>query len=68
MATIDISRSHTLGKDEAKNRANAARVLAAVAEGKLSPHVDATLPFERAGEALARMERREVKGKLVLLP
>ena len=23
MATIDISRNHTLGKDEAKNRANA---------------------------------------------
>jgi NADPH2:quinone reductase len=30
--------------------------------------VDATLPFARAGEALARMERREVMGKLVLVP
>jgi len=50
------------------NRANAARVLSAVGEGKLRPHVDAALPFDRAGDALARMERREVKGKLVLLP
>jgi NADPH:quinone reductase len=55
-------------REPAKNRANAARILEAVAEGKLRPHVDAALPFGRAGEALARMERREVKGKIVLVP
>jgi NADPH2:quinone reductase len=55
-------------REPEKNRANEARILDAVAEGKLRPHVDATLPFDRAGEALARMERREVKGKIVLVP
>ncbi len=55
-------------REPVKNRANAERVLAWVAEGKLRPHVDAVLPFERASEALERMARREVKGKLVLVP
>lgn len=55
-------------RDPAKNHANAERIFAAVAAGQLRPHVDASLPFARAGEALARMERREVLGKLVLVP
>ncbi|APR85772.1 Putative Zn-dependent oxidoreductase [Minicystis rosea] len=55
-------------REPAKNRAHAARILEAVAEGKLKPHVDATAPFANAGEALARMERREVLGKIVLVP
>jgi NADPH:quinone reductase len=50
------------------NRANAERLLAWVSEGKLRPHVDEVLPFARAGEALERLERRQVKGKLVLVP
>ncbi|MCY1008294.1 NADPH:quinone oxidoreductase family protein [Nannocystis pusilla] len=55
-------------RDPAKNHANAERIFAAVAAGQLRPHADASLPFARAGEALARMERREVLGKLVLVP
>jgi NADPH2:quinone reductase len=55
-------------RDAEKNRENAKKVLGWVAEGKLRPHVDAVLPFERAAEALERMERREVKGKIVLVP
>lgn len=55
-------------REPAKNRANAARILAAVAAGDLQPHVDATLPFAQAGEALTRVERRKVLGKLVLVP
>ena len=55
-------------RDPTKNRANAARILRWVAEGKLRPHIDATLPFDRAQEALERMARRDVKGKLVLTP
>jgi NADPH2:quinone reductase len=49
-------------------RAQAAQLFAWIAEGKLAPAIDATLPFERASEALARLERRDVKGKLVLVP
>lgn len=55
-------------REPAKCQANARRILAAVADGKLRPHIDATLPFARAGEALARVERREVMGKIVLVP
>jgi len=51
-----------------KNRAHVDRVLAWLANGELSPHVDAVYPFERAADALERIARREVKGKLVLVP
>ncbi len=55
-------------RDPDRNRTHFERVLGWVAEKKLSPHVDATFPFDRAAEALERIARREVKGKLVLLP
>jgi NADPH2:quinone reductase len=55
-------------REPEKNRANGARILAAVADGTLRPRVDAVLPFARAGEALERLERREVRGKIVLVP
>jgi NADPH2:quinone reductase len=55
-------------REPQKNRAHLARILGMVAEKKLSPHIDTTLPFDRAREALERMERRDVKGKIVLLP
>lgn len=51
-----------------KNLANANRVFDWVAEAKLRPHVDETLPFSRAQEALERLEQRKVKGKIVLVP
>ena len=48
--------------------ASRVRQLAAwYAEGKLRPHVSATLPLERAAEALTLMASRRVKGKVVLL-
>jgi NADPH:quinone reductase len=46
--------------------AHVARVLGWVADGSLKPHVHARLPFERIGEAIAMLDRREVTGKLVL--
>jgi NADPH:quinone reductase len=55
-------------RQPAKNHAHGERILAWVAEGKLHPHIDGVYPFERAAEALQRMERREVRGKLVLVP
>lgn len=36
--------------------------------GKIAPHIDARLPLTRADEALQRVARGEVLGKLVLLP
>lgn len=37
-----------------------------VAEGRLRPHLEATLPLERAAEAHERIEDGHVRGKLVL--
>ena len=53
-------------KHPERNRANATRILAHIAAGELSPHVDAVFPFAEATAAFERMERREVLGKLVL--
>jgi NADPH:quinone reductase len=55
-------------REPARNRTHADQVFAWVAERKLNPAIDAALPFTQAAEALARIERRQVKGKLVLVP
>jgi NADPH2:quinone reductase len=55
-------------RQPARNREHAHEIFRLVAEGKLRPAVDAALPFERAAEALERLEKRQVKGKLVLVP
>jgi NADPH2:quinone reductase len=55
-------------REPAKNRAHAEQLFAWVADGKLRPAIDATLPFAQASEALHRIEKRQVKGKIVLVP
>jgi len=55
-------------REPARNRAHAARVLGWVADGTVKPHIDAKMSFDEAGQALERLERREVKGKIVLVP
>jgi NADPH2:quinone reductase len=55
-------------REPAQNRAHADQLFAWVAEGKLRPAIDATLPFTQAAEALRRIEQRQVKGKVVLVP
>jgi NADPH2:quinone reductase len=55
-------------REPARNRAHAEQVFAWVADRKLNPAIDSALPFSQAAEALARIERRQVKGKLVLVP
>jgi NADPH2:quinone reductase len=55
-------------REPARNRENAERIFGWIAERRLAPHVDEALPFARAAEALERLERREVKGKIVLVP
>ncbi len=55
-------------RESLRNRANARRILEWVADGKLRPHVDAVVKFADAQKALERLEARDVKGKLVLVP
>ncbi len=55
-------------REPARHRAHCDQIFAWVEAGKLSPSIDAVLPFSEAADALRRIERREVKGKLVLVP
>jgi NADPH2:quinone reductase len=55
-------------RDPVKNHANGVTIFEWIEQGKLAPHVDGVFPFAEARAALERMERREVKGKLVLVP
>lgn len=55
-------------REPEKNRANGVKIFEAIAAGRLSPKVDRTFRFDEATAALERMERREVMGKLVLVP
>jgi NADPH:quinone reductase len=55
-------------RESAKNHESARKILEWVADGKLRPHVDAVMKFDDAAAALERMEKRDVKGKLVLVP
>lgn len=55
-------------RQTARNQAHAKQLFDWVAEGKLKPHVDTVLKFADAKTALERMEKRDVKGKLVLVP
>ena len=49
-----------------RNRAHVARLFALWAEGRIAPRVTEVFPFERGGEAIARMAAREAVGKLVV--
>jgi NADPH2:quinone reductase len=55
-------------REPLKNRAHSEQLFQWIAEGKLKPAIDAVLPFAQAADALARIEKRQVKGKLVLVP
>jgi NADPH2:quinone reductase len=55
-------------RDPAKIRENAATLFGWIAEGRLRPHIDGTFPLSAATEVLSRIERREVKGKMLLVP
>ena len=53
-------------RDPAGIRANITQVLEWVATGKLAPHIHATLPLARIGDAIGLLDRREATGKVVV--
>ncbi len=53
-------------REPAANHAHSVQLFRWISEGRLSPAIDEVFPFTRASEALQKLERREVKGKLVL--
>jgi NADPH2:quinone reductase len=57
-----------IARDPAGHRANTEQLLAWLAAGKLSSHVHAVYPLERAAEALKAIATRQVMGKVILRP
>ncbi len=55
-------------RDPERNREHVAELMRWYVEGKIAPHVSATYPLEQAARALEAMERREVKGKVAVVP
>ena len=53
-------------RDPQANAAHVASLFMLWDEGKIAPHISATYPLERAGEAIAAMAARSVIGKLVV--
>jgi NADPH:quinone reductase-like Zn-dependent oxidoreductase len=53
-------------RDPKANAAHVAELFRLWEEGKIHPHVSATYPLERGGEAIAAMAARKVIGKLVV--
>jgi len=53
-------------RDPKANAAHVAELFKLWDEGKIRPHVSATYPLERGGEAIAAMAARQVIGKLVV--
>jgi NADPH2:quinone reductase len=50
------------------HRAELRRIFEWAAAGEISAHVDAVLPLEETAEAIARIARREARGKIVVRP
>ncbi len=55
-------------RDPAGHRAHMQTIIQWALAGRISAHIDAVYPLERAAEALAAIARRQVKGKVVLKP
>jgi NADPH2:quinone reductase len=56
------------GRDPKGHRANIAELLEWWRDGKIKPHISATYPLERAGEAIAELRDRKAMGKVVVTP
>ncbi len=54
-------------RDATTNAANVAQLVAWNAEGKLRPHISATFPLERGGDAISHVSHRKVLGKVVVV-
>jgi NADPH2:quinone reductase len=57
-----------VAKDPERNRKNIGHLFELIRDKKLHVKIDERLPLSQAKDALDRIHRREVKGKLVLVP
>ncbi|MGE4240147.1 NADPH:quinone oxidoreductase family protein [Ramlibacter sp.] len=65
---IGVSWGAFLQKEPARGAALVEELMTWFRERKLTPHIEARLPLEQAGRALAHLVARQGKGKTVLIP
>lgn len=65
-SAVGVFWGEMIMREPEQHRANMVEVLGWVAQGRLKPHVHATYPLERIGEAIALLDKRQVTGKLVV--
>lgn len=71
LKSIDVMGIHWSAwarREPARHRQNTEWLLAEVAAGRISPRIDARFPLERIYDALALIEQRKIKGKVVVTP
>jgi NADPH:quinone reductase-like Zn-dependent oxidoreductase len=64
---LGVNLAH-LGRERERVVGWARKLLAYYEHGQIRPHVDRAFPFSQAAEAHAYIERRENRGKVVLVP
>lgn len=57
-----------IDREPDKHRANMEQLAAWAADGRLTPHIHATYRFAEIAAALGAISRREVRGKVILVP
>jgi NADPH2:quinone reductase len=65
-AAIGVFWGEMIMREPEQHRANMIEVLQWCAEGRLKPHVHASYPLARIGEAIAALDKRQVSGKLIV--
>jgi NADPH2:quinone reductase len=65
-AAIGVFWGEMIMREPEQHRANMVEVLDWCAKGRLKPHVHATYPLARIGEAITALDKRQVTGKLIV--
>lgn len=66
VSAIGVFWGESVKRDPARHRTNMTAVLAAVADGRLKPHIHARFPLEDTTDAMRMLDRREATGKIIV--
>lgn len=65
-AAVGVFWGEMIMREPEQHRANMIEVLDWCAKGRLKPHVHASYPLARIGEAITALDKRQVTGKLIV--
>ena len=65
-AMIGVFWGEMVLREPKTQQQNMARVLDWIAAGELDPHIHAAYPLERIGDAISSLNKRQVKGKVIV--